>query len=148
MPVTFAAVDVPRLANVTVAATPIEVHTAAVDAWSNAHVAGVDGILLAGTRSEAGALNRIARARVASELSGPVLEVHGRHFQAGDRVVIARRRLGRSDDPDTVPFPRVRVRLHAPRRSRAAAAATAAGRDGSALLLMWLRARWRSRRRR
>ena len=64
--------------HVTVAATPIEVHTAAVDAWSNAHEAGVDGILLAGTRSEAGALNRIARTRVASELSGPVLEVHGR----------------------------------------------------------------------
>ena len=48
--------------HVTVAATAAEVHTAAVDAWADAHRAGVDGILLAGTRSEASALNRLARA--------------------------------------------------------------------------------------
>jgi hypothetical protein len=59
--------------------------------------------------------------------------------------MIVPRRPGWRDhsEADTAPFPRVRVRLHAPTRRRSID--TAAGRDGSALLLIWLRARWRAR---
>src|SRR6478752_2854066 len=67
----------------------------AVAAWADAHRTGVNGVLLAGTRSEAKALNRLARQHVADELSGSVLEVRGRQFQAGDRVVLLR------NSPDT-----------------------------------------------
>ena len=55
--------------HVTIATTTAEVHQAAVAAWADAHRAGVNGILLAGTRSEAKALNRLARQQVADELS-------------------------------------------------------------------------------
>ena len=75
---------------VTIATTTAEVHQQAVAAWADAHRAGVNGVLLAGTRNEAKALNRLARQQVADELSGRVLEVRGRQFQAGDRVVLLR----------------------------------------------------------
>ena len=74
--------------HVTIATTTADVHRMAVDAWADAHRTGVNGVLLAGTRSEAKALNRLARQQVADELSGRVLEVRGRQFQAGDRIVL------------------------------------------------------------
>ncbi|MCW2751173.1 MAG: conjugative relaxase, partial [Aeromicrobium sp.] len=71
---------------------PAELHQLAVDNWWTAHTTGSDALLLAGTRSEANALNRLARDRAASErlLTGPALTVAGRTFQAGDRVLICR----------------------------------------------------------
>jgi conjugative relaxase-like TrwC/TraI family protein len=71
---------------------PVELHQLAVDNWWTAHTTGHDALLLAGTRSEAHALNRLARDRAASEhlLEGPALTVAGRTFQAGDRVLICR----------------------------------------------------------
>jgi len=71
---------------------PVELHQMAVDNWWTAHTTGRDALLLAGTRSEAHALNRLARDRAASEhlLEGPALTVAGRTFQAGDRVLICR----------------------------------------------------------
>lgn len=68
------------------------VRATAVDDWWNSRRSGNRGFLLAGTRSEANALNRLARTRAATEgtLTGPVLELHGRSFQAGDRVLIGR----------------------------------------------------------
>lgn len=75
---------------VTIADTNQHVHDEAVEAWVTAHQTGVDGILLAGTRAEATALNRLARSLVINELSGRVLEVRGRQFQRGDRIVMLR----------------------------------------------------------
>lgn len=77
---------------VRVADDPLALHHAAVDDWWIAHTSGSDALLLAGTRSEAHALNRLARQRAADEglLSGPELTVAGRTFQAGDRVLICR----------------------------------------------------------
>jgi conjugative relaxase-like TrwC/TraI family protein len=71
---------------------PVELHQMAVDNWWTAHTSDSDALLLAGTRSEAYALNRLARDRAASEhlLTGPALTVAGRTFQAGDRVLICR----------------------------------------------------------
>ncbi|HQZ33567.1 MAG TPA: MobF family relaxase [Ilumatobacteraceae bacterium] len=71
---------------------PVELHQLAVDDWWTAHTTGSDALLLAGTRSEAYALNRLARDRATGEhlLTGPALTVAGRTFQAGDRVLICR----------------------------------------------------------
>ena len=71
---------------------PVELHGLAVDDWWTAHMTGGDALLLAGTRSEANALNRLARERAAIEhlLVGPTLTVAGRTFQAGHRVLICR----------------------------------------------------------
>jgi len=71
---------------------PVELHGLAVDDWWTAHTTGGDALLLAGTRSEANALNRLARERSVSEhlLVGPTLTVAGRTFQAGDRVLVCR----------------------------------------------------------
>ena len=68
------------------------VHTAAINDWWSAYRAGRDALLLAGTRVEAKALNRDGRARAATAglLSGPVLTVGERTFQAGDRVILTR----------------------------------------------------------
>ena len=64
----------------------------AVDDWWTAHTSGHDALLLAGTRSEAHALNRLARERAANEhlLDGPSVTIAGRMFQTGDRVLICR----------------------------------------------------------
>jgi conjugative relaxase-like TrwC/TraI family protein len=69
-----------------------ELHTTAIDHWWAAYRSGGDALLLAGTRAAAHALNRDGRARAAAEglLHGPVLDVHGRQFQAGDRVILTR----------------------------------------------------------
>ncbi len=71
---------------------PAELHRLAVDHWWTANTTGHDALLLAGTRSEAHALNRLARERAASEnlLVGPSLTVGDRRFQTGDRVLICR----------------------------------------------------------
>jgi conjugative relaxase-like TrwC/TraI family protein len=71
---------------------PEALHHLAVDDWWTAHTSGHDALLLAGTRSEAHALNRLARERAASEhlLTGPSLTIAGRTFQTGDRVLICR----------------------------------------------------------
>ena len=47
--------------HVTIAPTTADIHQQAVAAWADAHRTGVNGVLLAGTRSEAKALNRLAR---------------------------------------------------------------------------------------
>jgi conjugative relaxase-like TrwC/TraI family protein len=73
---------------VVLADTPADVRTAAIEAWVTSHLTGHNGILLAGTRAEAKALNRAARSLLAGRLTGPILEVRGRQFQAGDRIVL------------------------------------------------------------
>ncbi|MEP6660548.1 MAG: MobF family relaxase, partial [Acidimicrobiales bacterium] len=77
---------------VRVADDPVVLHRSAVDEWWSAHTAGSDALLLAGTRSEAQALNRLARRRAADEglLAGPELTVGGTTFQSGDRVLACR----------------------------------------------------------
>jgi conjugative relaxase-like TrwC/TraI family protein len=69
-----------------------DVHAAAVGDWWHAYRHGRNALLLAGTRAEARALNRDGRACAAAAglLHGPVLDVAGRHFQAGDRVILTR----------------------------------------------------------
>ncbi|MGE0308927.1 MAG: MobF family relaxase, partial [Acidimicrobiia bacterium] len=69
-----------------------ELHHLAVDDWWAAHTTGNDALLLAGTRNEAAALNRLARERatIGGFLAGPALTAAGRVFQAGDRVLICR----------------------------------------------------------
>ena len=64
----------------------------AVDDWWEATAAGRDALLLAGTRSEAHALNRLARQRAADggSLGGPELRIADRAFQKGDRVLFCR----------------------------------------------------------
>lgn len=71
---------------------PTDLHNLAVDDWWTAHTEGHDALLLAGTRSEAHTLNRLARDRANGEhlLTGPTLTVAGRSFQTGDRVLICR----------------------------------------------------------
>ena len=54
-------------------------------------------ILLAGTRSEARALNRHARTRLADTLTGPALTIGRNQFQVGDRVVLLRNDPGHLD---------------------------------------------------
>jgi ATP-dependent exoDNAse (exonuclease V) alpha subunit len=76
--------------HVHLAGSPAEVHTCAVEDWLEAHRAGVDAILLAGTVAEARRLNHLARHAVADELTGPVFTCRGRKFQVGDRVVLLR----------------------------------------------------------
>ena len=77
---------------VRVADDPVALHHTAVDDWWAAHTSGSDALLLAGTRGEANALNRLASQRAADEglLSGPALTIAARTFQAGDRVLICR----------------------------------------------------------
>jgi conjugative relaxase-like TrwC/TraI family protein len=68
------------------------VRTTAVDDWWHSYHGCRRAFLLAGTRSEANALNHLARSRATAEgmLVGPTLEIHGRSFQAGDRVLLGR----------------------------------------------------------
>ena len=64
----------------------------AVADWWAAHSTGGRAFLLAGTRAETILLNHLARRCAAGEghLHGPAIEVHGRTFQAGDRVLLTR----------------------------------------------------------
>ncbi|MEM1334211.1 MAG: MobF family relaxase, partial [Actinomycetota bacterium] len=65
-------------------------HANAIDAWWRDHTAGHDAHLIAGTRSEARLLNRMARERAAAadQLTGPELAIRDRSFQVGDRIVL------------------------------------------------------------
>ena len=69
-----------------------DVHAAAIADWWQSYSNGSDALLLAGTRSEARALNRDGRAQAAAAglLHGPVIQVGDRQFQAGDRVILTR----------------------------------------------------------
>lgn len=68
------------------------VHEHATFAWWTAHQTGARTLMLAGTRSEAEALNRRARslAAIYRHVTGPELVAAGRVFQAGDRVLATR----------------------------------------------------------
>jgi hypothetical protein len=69
-----------------------DLHLRAVDDWWRNRRSGADSVLLAGTRAEVSALNRLARQRAADEggLTGPVLMVGEIAFQVGDRVLCTR----------------------------------------------------------
>ena len=73
-------------------------HQAMVADWWAARSEGHDAVMFALSRAEVDALNRLARAlaRDAGQVSGPDLDVGGRHFAVGDEVVALRndRRLG------------------------------------------------------
>nr|MDQ3352849.1 AAA family ATPase [Actinomycetota bacterium] len=77
-----------------------EIHAAAVADWLTAHRGGEMAMLLAGTRAEARVINDAARAAVGDDLTGPVLEVRGRPFQAGDRIVLLRNDANQHDLDD------------------------------------------------
>ena len=75
--------------------------------WWAAHLRGDRVLMLAGRWADVDDLNARARQRVdtAGHLSGPVLAVDGRPYQAGDRVMTLRnqRRLGvRNGTPATI----------------------------------------------
>jgi conjugative relaxase-like TrwC/TraI family protein len=74
------------------------VRDAMVADWWAAHLRGDRVLMLAGRWSDAEDLNARARRRVhaAGQLSGPVLALDGRPYQAGDRIMTLRnqRRLG------------------------------------------------------
>ena len=74
---------------VVIAGDPAEVRGRAVANWWDEYRTGANAVLLAGTRSETTELNHLARqlAVDAGALTGPTLHVHGRDFQAGDRIV-------------------------------------------------------------
>ncbi|MDQ3178028.1 MAG: AAA family ATPase, partial [Actinomycetota bacterium] len=74
-----------------------EIHAAAVADWLTAHRGDEMAMLLAGTRAEARVINDAARAAVGDDLTGPVLEVRGRPFQAGDRIVLLRNDANQHD---------------------------------------------------
>ena len=69
-----------------------DVRALAVADWWAVHSTGGRAFLLAGTRAETTLLNHLARQRAADagHLQGPAIEVHGRTFQAGDRVLLTR----------------------------------------------------------
>ncbi len=77
---------------------------AAVERWAAERAAGRQPILVGLGPAEAGALNASARARVgrSGQLDGPVLEAHGRAYQAGDRVLALRQGAGRAGAVGTV----------------------------------------------
>lgn len=79
--------------------TAEEVREQLVGDWWHAQAElGLGGVMVAARRSDVDDLNDRARARMATtgELHGPALQVAGREFQAGDRVLCRRndRRLG------------------------------------------------------
>ena len=85
---------------VIVADEPTVLHRQAVDDWWHTHAAGGHALLLAGTRAEVTALNRLARQRVADEggLTGRPLAVGETEFRLGDRVLCTRNATVRTHD--------------------------------------------------
>jgi conjugative relaxase-like TrwC/TraI family protein len=81
---------------------PVGLHRRAVDDWWAATATGRHAVLLAGTRAEAAALNRLARhhAHRAGRLTGVPVRVEGRDFQIGDRVLCLRNAEVTSPDGD------------------------------------------------
>jgi conjugative relaxase-like TrwC/TraI family protein len=94
-------------ARVIVADHPLALHRSVINDWWQAHQTGANTLLLAGTRAEANALNRLARQHAAEHgtLTGPELTSAGRVFQQGDRVLITH---NRGDQP-TVTGRRTRI---------------------------------------
>ena len=84
---------------VTLTDTSEHLHRRAVNDWWAAHNSGSNAHLLAGTRSEARALNALARQHAAATgtLTGPPLQVHDDEFQVGDRIVLRRNDVGHYD---------------------------------------------------
>jgi conjugative relaxase-like TrwC/TraI family protein len=84
---------------VTLTDTREALHERAVGDWWTAHDAGSNAHLLAGTRSEARALNALARQKAAASgtLTGTALTIGGDDFQVGDRVVLLRNDIGHYD---------------------------------------------------
>ncbi len=84
---------------VTLTDTREHLHQRAVDDWWTAHEAGSNAHLLAGTRSEARALNTLARQRAADSgnLTGTPLIIDGDDYQVGDRIVLLRNDVGHYD---------------------------------------------------
>lgn len=84
---------------VTLTHTRDALHQRAVGDWWTAHEAGSNAHLLAGTRSEARALNALARQQAAASgtLTGTVLTIGGDDFQVGDRIVLLRNDIGHYD---------------------------------------------------
>lgn len=74
-------------------------HQRAVDDWWTTHATGSNAHLLAGTRSEARALNALARQRAAASghLTGTPLSIDGDDYQVGDRIVLLRNDTGHYD---------------------------------------------------
>ena len=68
----------------------------AIDDWWNTNARGHYSLLLAGTRAEVAALNRLAheRAGAQGQLTGAPLTVGGSEFQVGQRVVCTRNARG------------------------------------------------------
>jgi conjugative relaxase-like TrwC/TraI family protein len=82
---------------VVLADTAEQIHAAAVQAWNRDHRNGDHALLLAGTRNETAALNQHARRHAADLLTGPVLQLGDRDFQAGDRILLLRNGIGQLD---------------------------------------------------
>jgi len=84
---------------VTLTDTREALHERAVGDWWTAHEAGSNAHLLAGTRSEARALNALARQHAAASgrLTGTALTIGGDDFQVGDRIVLLRNDIGHYD---------------------------------------------------
>jgi hypothetical protein len=85
---------------VTLADDPVRLHRQVVEDWWAHRVTGGDVLVLAGTRAEVTALNRLARDRLqdAGLLSGPTLDLGDRAFRAGDRIVLRRNDPHQRDD--------------------------------------------------
>ena len=77
---------------VTVGDDPDHLHHLALCDWWAAYRTGRNALLLAGTRAEANALNRDGRTLAAANglLTGAGLDVDGKVFQAGDRIICVR----------------------------------------------------------
>jgi conjugative relaxase-like TrwC/TraI family protein len=80
---------------VVTAELPADLRRQAVDDWWRNRLGDADSVLLAGTRAEVAALNRLARQRVADEggLTGPSLVIGETTFQVGDRVLCTRNHI-------------------------------------------------------
>lgn len=84
---------------VTLTDTRETLHQRAVSDWWTAHKSGSNAHLLAGTRSEARALNALARQQAAASgtLTGTALTIGDDDFQVGDRIVLLRNDIGHYD---------------------------------------------------
>ena len=76
-----------------------QLQTQLLDEWTTLAASQADVLVLTGTRAQAAILNQQARLRWqhAGHLVGPVLDVHGRPFQTGDKVVMLRNDPNRTD---------------------------------------------------
>ncbi len=80
------------------APTPEDAYRQIVSDYCAAHATGEDAVMLAPSRAEVAHLNRLARGTLleAGRVDASGIEVHGRTFASGDRIVVRRndRRLG------------------------------------------------------